>query len=267
MYETDELATEAETWGEEEYGETDLGEEMEAELVDELLEITTEAELEQFLGKLARGVISGASKFLTSPVGAAVKGVLRKVAKTALPMVGGAIGSFIAPGVGTALGSKLGSMAGGLLEAEEAESMGEAEAEYEAARRYIRFARSTIRNGYYAPRGIPSRSVARAAAVTAARRHAPSLLHDRRRRRGRRPARRRPYRPVRFEPVPWLDDDEPTGDRSGDNGDADDWSDAGDAGDADTDEAEDERRYGGWSRRRSSGTWIRNGDRIVVLGV
>jgi len=119
-------------------GEWELGHEsyesLEAELAGELLEITSEAELDRFLGKLASSVVKGASSFIKSPIGKAIGGVLKNVAKTALPAVGGALGSMVLPGVGTAIGSKLGSLAGGLLEVQEAEQLGEAEAEYEAAR-------------------------------------------------------------------------------------------------------------------------------------
>ena len=83
------------------------------------------------------------------------------------------------PGVGTAIGARLGSVAGGLLEVGEAEALGEAEAEYEAAQRYVRFARSAYVNAARAPRNAPPRAVARAATVTAARRYAPGLLRDR----------------------------------------------------------------------------------------
>jgi hypothetical protein len=178
-----------------------------AGLAAELLEIASEEELEEFLGKLASTVFRGAKNFMKSGVGKAVGGALKSIAKTALPIAGGALGSFLLPGVGTAIGSKLGSMAGGLLEVGEAEALGEAEAEYEAAQRYVRFARATYANAARAPRNTPPRAVARAATVTAARRHAPGLLRDRddgRRRdrgRGTRPAGsgrpqggRRPYR-------------------------------------------------------------------------
>ena len=71
---------------------------LEMELAQELLEITNEAELEEFLGELVRRVARGASTFMRSGVGKAVGGVLRNVAKTALPMVGSALGSLVAPG-------------------------------------------------------------------------------------------------------------------------------------------------------------------------
>ncbi|KQY43854.1 hypothetical protein [Cellulomonas sp. Root137] len=153
-------------------GEGEWSGESEDELVQELFEITSEDELDQFLGKL----VKGAGKFLKSGVGKAVTGVLKKVAKTALPMVGGALGSLVAPGIGTAIGGKLGSMASSLLEAEEAEVLGEEEAEYEAARRFVQFGRATARYAAAAPSSLPPQVVARSSAVSAARRYAPSLL-------------------------------------------------------------------------------------------
>lgn len=160
----------------ESYESQELNEALELELAQELLEITTEAELEEFLGKLVKRVARGASSFMKSGIGKAVGGVLRNVAKTALPMVGSALGSFVAPGLGTMIGGKLGGMAANLLEAEELETMGEAEAEMEAARRYVRWASGTVRNAMRAPRGVPPRVVARSAAVSSARRYAPALV-------------------------------------------------------------------------------------------
>lgn len=156
----------------------ELHEALEMELAQELLEITNEAELEEFLGKLVRSVARGASSFMKSGIGKAVGGVLRNVAKTALPMVGSALGSMVAPGLGTAIGGKLGGMAANLLEAEERESMGEDEAEMEAARRYVRWASGTVRNAMRAPYGTPPRVVARSAAVSSARRYAPALVRS-----------------------------------------------------------------------------------------
>ena len=41
-------------------------------------------------------------KVIKSPIGRALGGILKGVAKKALPVVGGALGSMVAPGVGTA---------------------------------------------------------------------------------------------------------------------------------------------------------------------
>ena len=183
-FETWEMPGESEQYEEEQYedeqyeqqesGQLESEAALETELAYELLSVSTEAELEEFLGKLVKGV----GKFMKSGVGKAIGGVLRGVAKTALPMVGSALGSLVLPGVGTAIGGQLGSMASKLLEAEEAEMLGE-QAELEAALRYVRWARSTARNASYAPRSVPPWLVARSAAVTAARHHAPALLRTR----------------------------------------------------------------------------------------
>src|SRR5262245_42957740 len=107
MYETEFNESYEDEWelGQESY------ESLETNLAGELLEITSEEELARFLGKLASSVIKGASSFIKSPIGKAVGGVLKNVAKTALPVVGGALGSMVLPGAGTAIGAKLGSLA------------------------------------------------------------------------------------------------------------------------------------------------------------
>jgi hypothetical protein len=254
---------------------------LEAEFASELLEISNEAELDRFLGKLVGSVVKGASGFIKSPIGKALGGVLKSVAKNTLPMVGGALGSMVLPGVGTALGSKLGSMAGGLLEAEEVEMLGEAEAEYQAAQRYVRFARSAIGNSARAPRNVPPRTAVRAASIAAARRHAPSLLKpDERmppwRQRRSNGARRRPAWAY-DEPPPWWGG-YPNGGYAGDgyaggNGaEPEPWSGNGfdfaaEAG------AQAGRQAGaatggtaGAGAQAAEGRWVRRGNRVILLG-
>src|SRR5262245_10096582 len=58
-----------------------LTEAQEIELASELLEITSEQELEQFLGGLFKKVARGVGTFIKSPVGRALGGVLKGVAK------------------------------------------------------------------------------------------------------------------------------------------------------------------------------------------
>ena len=81
--------------------ESPLNEVQEMEAAAELLEVTNEAELEQFLGNLFKKVASGVGGFMKSSTGKALGGILKNIAKKALPVVGGALGSFVAPGVGT----------------------------------------------------------------------------------------------------------------------------------------------------------------------
>jgi hypothetical protein len=162
-----------------------LHESQEMELASELLEVNSEEELEQFLGNLFSRVARGVGGFIKSGTGRALGGMLKNLAKKALPVVGGALGSMVAPGLGTAIGSKLGSMAGGLFELE-LEGMNEQEAEFEVARRFVRLAGTAARNAAMASPTAPSRAVARAALITAARRHAPGLLRG------------TPYQPRRY---------------------------------------------------------------------
>ena len=155
--------------------ESPLGEAQEMELAAELLEITSEEELEEFLGNLFKGVSNAVGGFIKSPVGQQLGGILKGVAKQALPVVGGALGSFVAPGVGTAIGSKLGSLASGLFEME-TEGMSPEQAQFEVARRYVRLASTAAATAARAPRNAPPARVTRVAITQGARQHAPGLL-------------------------------------------------------------------------------------------
>jgi hypothetical protein len=157
--------------------EAPLSQSQEMELAAQLLEISNEEELEQFLGNLVRGAARAVGGFVRSPVGQALGGVLKNVAKQALPVVGGALGSMVAPGVGTAIGSKLGSLAGGLFELE-LESMDREEAEFEVARRIVRLSAAAGQTAAKAPPSAPPQQVVRRAITVAARRHAPGLVRN-----------------------------------------------------------------------------------------
>jgi hypothetical protein len=67
----------------------------EMELASALLEVGDEAELDQFLGDLFKKASRAVGGIIKSPIGKALGGMLKGVAKKALPMVGGALGSFI----------------------------------------------------------------------------------------------------------------------------------------------------------------------------
>lgn len=115
----------------------------EMELAMELLSVTSEAEMDQFLGKVFRKVWKGVKKVgsaVVKPLGSALKGV----AKAALPFVGGALGSFIPiPGVGTMVGKMAGSALASALEVEmkaELAGAGRDEQEFGMALRFVRVA-------------------------------------------------------------------------------------------------------------------------------
>lgn len=139
----------------------------EQELAMELLSVSSEAEMEQFLGNVFSSVWKGVKK-VASPLG----GVLKAVAKRALPYVGGALGTLIPiPGVGTALGRAVGTVVSQALEMEFA-GLAPHQQEFETARRFVRLAGTAAQ---LAGQSDGSPAAVRAAVLAAARRHVPAL--------------------------------------------------------------------------------------------
>jgi hypothetical protein len=89
----------------------------EVELAVELLGVTSEAELEQFLGKLLEGAWKGI-KAVGSKVIRPLGSVLKTVARAALPLPATAAGTFFGGPAGGAIAGKLGSLVGQAFEAE-----------------------------------------------------------------------------------------------------------------------------------------------------
>jgi len=153
-------------------GETGLlSEADETELATELLAVSSEEELDQFLGSLFRKVGGAVGKIARGPIG----GLLKGLAKKALPFVGGALGSLIPiPGVGTAVGSALGTAASNLFEVN-LEGMSQEEQEFDVAQRFVRLASTAAANAANAGPGAATPAGAKAALIDAARIHAPGL--------------------------------------------------------------------------------------------
>lgn len=164
----------SELYGEVSSNEGTFNEITEMELASELLNVQSEAELDQFLGKLFKKAAGAVSKFAKSSTGKALGGMLKGLAKKALPIAGGAIGSFIAPGIGTAIGSKLGAMAGNLFELE-LEGLSAEDREFEVARAFVKFAGNAAKRASRMRSANPV-SGARRSITTAAKRYAPGLL-------------------------------------------------------------------------------------------
>src|SRR5690242_15961262 len=139
----------------------------EMELALELLEIGSDAELDQFLGNLIKkawkGIKSVGSKVL-QPLG----GVLKAVAKTALPLVATAAGTFVGGPAGGALAGALGSLVRKALELEPLEVTVE-EQDLAKSREFVRLAVQAARAAALAPPGSDPVSVAKAALAKAAR--------------------------------------------------------------------------------------------------
>ena len=157
--------------------EVPLQEAQELELASELLEVSNEQELEQFLGEVFRTVGNAAGRFVRSDTGRALGGILKDAARQALPVVGRAVGDYVSPGSG-ATGARLAQQAGSLLGLE-LEGLSPPDQEFEAARQFVRFASAAARQASAAPRNVAPQTAARAAVVAAAHHHAPGFAHAR----------------------------------------------------------------------------------------
>ncbi|HEX7089445.1 MAG TPA: hypothetical protein VF192_04875 [Longimicrobiales bacterium] len=162
---------------EQEYGDTEavFDEIEEMELAAALLEVQDEEELEQFLGGLIKKVGRAVGKVVRGPVGNALGGVLQRVAKTALPMAGAALGNLVVPGVGGVVGGKLASMAGKMFGLE-LEGLSPQDQEFEVARRVVRLTAEAAKRAAAAPATAAPAVVAKNAVLQAARKHAPGLV-------------------------------------------------------------------------------------------
>ncbi len=156
-------------------GTFDEAEEM--ELAAELLGVSSDQELDQFLGNWIRRVGKKARGALSSAAGRAIGNVLKGTIKRALPGVAGIAGNFLAPGIGGVLGSKAGSAAGSLLGLE-LEGLSPEDQEFEAARQLVRFGNNAMEHAMDAPEGEMPQDVALNALTAAANRYAPGLLRN-----------------------------------------------------------------------------------------
>ena len=148
----------------------------EMELASQLLEVTDEAELDQFLGSLFKKASRAVGSFMKGPVGKQLGGMLKGIAKKALPLAGGALGSFIPiPGVGTAVGTALGSAASNLFELE-LEGLSAEDQEFEVARQFVKLAGEAAKQAAQTPPNVPPTEAAKQAVITAAQQYAPGLL-------------------------------------------------------------------------------------------
>lgn len=145
------------------------------ELAAELLSVSNEQELNHFLGSLIKKAGSALGKVVRSPIGQALGGVLKKVAKTALPMAGSALGNLVLPGVGGAIGGKLASAAGSMFGLE-LEGLSQEDREFEVAKQFVRLASDATRAAVTAPSAANPFAVAQSAVSQAAQKFAPGLV-------------------------------------------------------------------------------------------
>ncbi|MDD1605283.1 MAG: hypothetical protein LUO95_00445 [Methylococcaceae bacterium] len=164
-------------YGENEWNaETGVFSEAEAmELAAELLEVSSEAELDQFLGDLIKKAGRAVGQFVKSPVGRQLGGLLKGAIKKTLPMVGSAVGGYFGGPAGANVGNQVASTAGRIFGLE-LEGLSLEDQEYEAAKSFVQFAGEAAKNAASAPLIDDPRTIAQQAATAAARQLAPGLL-------------------------------------------------------------------------------------------
>lgn len=165
----------------------EMDDSMEMEIAGELLTVSNDRELDQFLGRLARRVGRAAVNFYKSPAGNMIKGALKNVAKKALPGVGRAIGNYIGGSKGADFLGQVGTAATKLFELE-LEGLSPEDQEFEVSKAYVRFANDAIKKGVMAARRNPlanPHQIVRTALRQSASQHAPGLLSNSSGRKGR----------------------------------------------------------------------------------
>jgi hypothetical protein len=162
---------ESEWSGEEEvFNEAEL-----MELAGELMEVNSEAELDQFLGKLIKRVGRGLGKVVRSPLGRAVGGFLKGVAKRALPLAGTAFGGMVGGPLGASIGRGLAS-AGGTALGLEMEMLSNEDQEFEGAKQFVRMGGQAVKSAISAPQNLNPNGIAQQAVAAAAAKLAPGLM-------------------------------------------------------------------------------------------
>lgn len=163
-------AGEAETFGE--YNqEGTFGEADEMELAAELLSVSNEAELDQFLGKLFKK----AGAFVSSALGKDLMDQVKRLAGQAMPLLGSAIGNMVVPGAGGVVGGKLAGSMLGL----ELEGLSYEDQEFEVAKQIVRLSGAAARNAAQSGGYGPPAQVAHEAFAAAAQQYAPGLWRNR----------------------------------------------------------------------------------------
>ncbi len=160
------------------YHELPFSEEEEIALATELLNIRSEEELDQFLGKIGgffKKVGRKAKRFFKSKGFRKFGRILKGVAKKALPIAGRVVGGIFGGPIGSQLGGSLGGFVSNIFELE-LEGLSPEDQEFEVARRYVRFAGAAFQNAANLSNRMPSDRAATLGIKMAAKKHAPGLL-------------------------------------------------------------------------------------------
>lgn len=151
----------------------------EMELAADLLSVSSEAELDQFLGKAFNKVARKTARFVRKVPFKRVAGKLIKYArpliKKALPIAGRAVGTYF----GGPAGGQIGSMAApriGRMFGLELEGLSPEDQEFEVSRSTVRLLGNAIANAAKSPPSANPDTVAKAAIMKAVKTNAPGLL-------------------------------------------------------------------------------------------
>jgi len=173
LYETGEYGFETNGYAAE--FELPISEAEEMELASALLEVSSDAELDQLLGNLFKKTGRAIGRSVKSPIGRSLGGMLKGVVKKAIPVVRGGLGSMVAPGIGTAIGSSLAPTAGQMFGLE-LEGLSAEDQEFEVARRLVRLGVDAAQKSASIAPSVPPSQAAKTALIEAAKKHAPGLL-------------------------------------------------------------------------------------------
>lgn len=163
-----------------EYEESEAGvfsEAEEMELAAEMLAVTDETELDQFLGNLIKQAGQAVGKAVKSPIAHKLGGFLKGAVKKVLPVAAGALGTVVGGPVGGMLASKAASAAGDAFGLE-LEGLSNEDQEFETARHFVRFAGDAARQASKLRDAPDPQSAAKHAVMKAARTFAPGLLRQ-----------------------------------------------------------------------------------------
>ena len=155
-------------------GDSPFSEAEEQELAAELLGVTSDQELDQFLGRMLRRASSAAGGSLRPSVVRALGGLFKGAVHRILPGAGGRFERLVASAKAGQTG-QLAAGAAGLLGLE-AEGLSAEDQEFTAARQLIRLGGSATAQAAANPATASSEQSARRAMVAAARTFAPGLV-------------------------------------------------------------------------------------------
>jgi hypothetical protein len=140
-----------------------------------VLEVTSEQELEQFLGDLWDATKAAASRAYNSDVVQAAIPGLKAVGAAVLPKAAGWVADRYAPGTGGIAQAGVQAAVDQWLK-EELEGLSGEDREFETARRYVRFVNAALQHAAQVPDRVPARVGAQIVLRDAAREHIPGVV-------------------------------------------------------------------------------------------